>query len=165
MGCAAGRVFGRLSVRGWPARAVQGTATLARLACALGSAVEHRLHTAGVPGSNPGARTTHTGTSKKPACDGGRAASHVPPHGVRRCTTQSRPHVGTRDRAAAGPTAPLVHGEQLQYHGGVVNNATAMSAVPRFRRPSRGHFRLRPRGNEEPRWLRTALPVCDHRAR
>ena len=28
------------------------------LACALGSVVEHRLHTAGVPGSNPGARTT-----------------------------------------------------------------------------------------------------------
>lgn len=25
--------------------------------CALGSVVEHRLHTAGVPGSNPGART------------------------------------------------------------------------------------------------------------
>ena len=31
---------------------------IASATCALGSVVEHRLHTAGVPGSNPGARTT-----------------------------------------------------------------------------------------------------------
>src|SRR5437868_3261767 len=41
-----------------------GSATIVglHLACALGSVVEHRLHTAGVPGSNPGARTTSPGS-------------------------------------------------------------------------------------------------------